>query len=336
MVRTDELTPFFFLAIFLAVLVAGDNARGDTFIGSIIVSSDMPGDTDYLSIYSLTGDQLHSVSLDPEQIIGPSAIAARPRGVALDANGNIQLFYGTFGPRLYTYNPITSTATSTPIENWGLVNNVYYGSIASYGNYVFLPDTVVSGAPGAGVIRVDINSLSAEHFPMGLNTSGGGVVNATVGLDDLLYVTFSYMAGISVYNPDTMAQINNITSSHISEKGFAVDADGTIFQGIYNKIRKIAPDGSLIEEHSFATENSNLDGFIDVDIRPDGLIVASNGYGQILVTDKNFSTASVFEPFLSHPDTFVSFFEYPTPEPGCFVMVITGVLSILSCRRIRR
>lgn len=299
------------------------------FDGAIIVSSNNPGDTDYLSIYSRTGQLLQHRVLDAVSIQGSGGSLERPRGVVLDANSKIQLFHGTTNTRLYSYDAESQSSIITKIFGWGLGGNVYYGSIDAYRNYIYLPDMAFFTGDNAGIVRVNADTLAAEFFPLHSQDIGWGVSSLTIGLNGLLYARFVSQSKFYVYDPITMQQVNVVDTIYSTSGGFAVGADGTIYAGSGSVIVEIPGDGSPTQFHFTPTTGNNISGFRNIDVHADGTIVAGNGEGEVYLTDINFSTSFLFKaqtPFKG--ENFVAFYALPVPEPSTLALGALAALSI--------
>ena len=88
------------------------------------------------------------------------------RDVIVSPNGDLQLFNGTFSPLLSTYHAATGTWTSRTATNWSTANNVTYGGVAAFGNFVFVTDMQTAGetGPNNGIIRFNLADDTWERF----------------------------------------------------------------------------------------------------------------------------------------------------------------------------
>jgi hypothetical protein len=318
-----------FAAAFVVCFGCLSTANGGPYDGAIIVSGNTYGtDEGSLFIYSRTGQLLASKGVHKQLVGNTGDLGARPRGVTLDANGKIQLFFGTFDPRLYTYDAVAGAGQSNSATEWGLSNNERYGSIDAYGKYVYMPDMPLDYTQHGGVMRFNIDTRQTEFFQLGPQyAAGGGIQNIAVGLDGLLYAGRD--GGFYVLDPITMQQIRVVSPTSSASTGIAVDADGKIYQGSGNFINVYAPDGQLLRSQAFNTNSSY--GFIDVDIDPDGSLIAGNQYGQVLLTDTNFSSSTIINTSTwGVTKNFVSFYVAPVPEPSSIAMITTAGLAALA------
>src|SRR5262249_37439511 len=121
-----------------------------------------------------------------------------PVAIAMDANGNIDVYNGAFHPSLITLSPVTGNIiANTTFPGWSTSGNA---GLAAYGNFVFASDeaTADSGEP-SGIVAFNINNFTGQRF-----ASGTSYVHVTIGPDGLLYALADGGA-INVFDPRTFA-----------------------------------------------------------------------------------------------------------------------------------
>ena len=134
------------------------------------------------------------------------------RDVVLDSNGNVQIYNGTFTPRLTEYDSVEEVLTNEPFANWNTARNVTFGGLATWGKYVYATDQEVTGDDGdvhEGIIRFDVETGSSRRY-----VDDGDFIDLAVGLDGYLYALgpggSSPGEYIRVYDPETMVLSHEI------------------------------------------------------------------------------------------------------------------------------
>lgn len=97
-------------------------------------------------------------------IENPTRVATeRPRDLVYDANGDVQIYNGTFDPRLTTYDPVAGTFEHARFPSWTTGNAVSYGGLAALDDVVFASDMRVraENATQRGVVRFSVDNLSS-------------------------------------------------------------------------------------------------------------------------------------------------------------------------------
>ncbi len=244
---------------------------------------------------------------------------ATERDLVFDSNGNVQLYNGTFNPVLTTLNGATGQVlANTGFPGWSTVNNITYGGLAAFGNFVFATDmaTAPPGGP-AGIIRFNVNNLS-DVVRFGI----GEPIDLNVGLDGLLYALASGginggATGVQVYDPVTMQLLRTFSLAD-EVRAIAVDANGFVFgaqrdslSGPLSRIVRYDSNGNRL---NFVL--SPIAGHTDIDITRDGqtLLVSSHG-GAVVLVNSNLDPAS-FVTFTTRPSNNTSFAAFVQPPVG--------------------
>ncbi|WP_166832001.1 Ig-like domain-containing protein, partial [Thalassoroseus pseudoceratinae] len=266
---------------FIAPIDIVDNDAAPFLAGNILVSADESSRAPRLTQYTTTGSRLQEFTV-------PSPGDTSPRDVIVDRNGNAQIYNGTFDPRLSTLDPATAVFSHQAFDGWSTVNNVSYGGIAAYGDFVFASDTS-TGNPGGsprGIVRFDSATGTANRFAEFSN-----FYDLTIGLDGYLY-GFGDNNAVYVLNPVSMEQVRQVVlpSASGGHRAVTANADGEIFTAAWDgKLYHFAPDGTPIMS---LTLGGNL---TDIDIRTDGAIVVGSWDGDVFLTDDSLQSFTSFD-----------------------------------------
>lgn len=238
------------------------------------------------------------------------------RDVAVDAEGIVHVYNGTFSPYMSSFDPDSGTWVHTTFLNWNTANNISYGGIDVAGNQVFATDGL---SDGNGVVAFDTQSGQAFRFGAGVDT-----IDLTIGLDGLLYVLSPGGSPegrtIDVYDPQTYSYIRSVDLTAIfgwtGHRSIAVDYNGDIFIADWDgQIHRVNAAGELIQT---ITPQCDWIGspiscsFTDIDISEIGQLALSSRFGEIIVTDVYFSSVSKFE--IGNGSGFVEFVRM-VPQP---------------------
>jgi hypothetical protein len=331
-----------FLAAF-AFVSAGAPAQAAPFTqGDVLVTSNQT-----LLEYTPGGMLVQSI---PVPVVEP--FTGSLRSVVIDANGNAQMYNGTFSPQLTTYNPNTNSFTNTPVAGLSTVNNVTFGGVAAFGNFVFLSSTATAQNPSGGLIRVDINNLSSQQkFANGID-----FIQVAAGRDGLIYGLegSGSPAGnvIGVYDPNTLAFIRNVTPP-VELRDIAVEANGDIFAISFfkdasgNNVYHLGPSGNVIQAIGLPTPFNNFAGST-IDLSANGDVLMAAPTGTVFQTNESLtgltsfnvagaSGVELFANFVQPPPGVVSPVAAAVPEPATGLALGAGLALLgLARRRGRR
>lgn len=269
-----------------------------------------------LKEYSLAGVLLRTVPITAD----PLGDASWARDVVMDDLGRIHVYDGTFNPSLNTLSPASGTWSPRKHPGWSTVNNVSFGGVTAYGNYVFATDMWTAGNsdPNArGLIRFDLSTNTATRFSPTLD-----YIDVNLGLDGLLYgVSDEY--SLQVFNPTTLTLIRSV---HLGAdvRAVAVDANGDIYGASWGfRVHKFTSTGTVVQ--SLDTQGNST---IDIDIDLSGRIVYGSRDGRVYVTNRQLATPTSFD---SSPNNFGEgfvAFAKPTPVPTSLTATPAGTTRV--------
>ncbi|MEM7050722.1 MAG: hypothetical protein AAF604_13735 [Acidobacteriota bacterium] len=211
----------------------------------------------------------------------PPALTESARDVAIGRNGRVHVYNGTFDPVLSTGEPATATWRHDTFADWDTVNNLTYGGIATFADFVYVTDMFDGDN---GIVRFDSSSgFSAERFEPGTD-----YIDLNLGLDGFLYALRSDQRTLDFFNPSTMGALGTITLSE-DVRAIAINAAGEIFAVPFGAtLFHFDRDGNEIKRQ-ITTER-----FVDLDLRADGTLIAGGEDAAVLVTGEAFGIFTVF------------------------------------------
>src|SRR5262245_132066 len=164
--------------------------------GNLLVTTAGDYPQQFFKEFTPDGSLVRTVNVPPP----PGSSGDTARDVVQDPSGKVFVYNGTFTPALATLNPVTNLWSQQTYGSWNTVNNVSYGGLALYQNYVFASDMTIAGDTAGqsnGVVRFDINTGNAVRFGNGLDT-----IDVNVGLDGKVYALSGQT--VSVYDPSSL------------------------------------------------------------------------------------------------------------------------------------
>ena len=119
---------------------------------------------------------------------GDDPSGSSPGGLAVTANGQIQIYDGVFDAYLASLDPVSGAITYHQAFNFGAVGQLGACSITALRNYAYLVDMVSADSDQVGLVRFDVNDDSSQLFFAGNGaTSGISFGRIDDGLDGYLY-----------------------------------------------------------------------------------------------------------------------------------------------------
>ena len=291
--------------------------------GNIITSNSPFGDLDLFE-FTPAGTFVQEFQVTP---------AGDGRDLVIDRDGRVQLYHGTFSPVLTQFDAATNTFDSRSFAGWSTVNNLTYGGIGAFGQYIFATDmaTANAGSP-QGVVRFDLDGGPTVRFATNLEP-----LDLYVGLDGLLYTLSrgsAFNGGgnrIDVFDPQSMAFVRtfNLQEEH---RGIAVDADGEIYtaqRDNVSRVNRFSPTGAFLD----SINDPGVGGLADIDINRDGgLLITSHG-GTMLVTTTALDSINTIPARFSNGTAFGAWVQAPVPEPAMVGLIMAAMPALLRLRR---
>lgn len=265
--------------------------------GNILVSGEIAG-TNWLFEYTPDGELVRSFEV-PDASFDSSA-TERIRDIVVGPDGLIRIFNGTFAPYVTTLAPFAGTFEHRRPADWSIVNATGYGKIAILGDYIFVHDMATAGSPDKGLVRFDATDFSATRFG-----ESHEFLYVTAGFDGLVYGRDA-TGLMHVFNPITLEKLRTfmVPFGH----GAAVAANGEVFTAATDRIFHYDGQGNLLK--TLSTGASNL---VDIDLHPDGRLVASGHFGEVFLTDTTLEGVTSSFSIAANP-AFVAFTDALTAE----------------------
>lgn len=243
--------------------------------------------------YTPTGTLVQAIP-----ILGDPAAAGieadSPRDVALSTAGRIHVYNGTFEPALSSLDIGGGSWRHDTFPDWNTVNNVSYGGIGTFSDFVYVTD-MLSG--GSGIVRFDTGSgYTGERFQ-----DGTSYIDLTVGLDGVLYGLRSGEVAVDRLDPVSMSLLGTVTLDE-SVRGIAVNAAGEIFGASWSggTAYRFSSDGTTLAS---LVLGGNL---IDIDLNGSGTVVIGSRFGDVHLTSEALANASTITLGGGNDEVFVS------------------------------
>jgi hypothetical protein len=272
----------------------------------VVTNTFFSGGSRYGTIFEYKLGDTHGVAR--LQVPGGPIDSGGARDITVDGKNRLAVYNGTFDPYLSTYDPADGSWTHHTFPGWSTVDNVTYGGIAAFGDYIYVTDMRTFGDGGAdeefGIIRFDINDYSAQRFPT------PEFIDLNIGLNGLLYAVHTTERAVTEYDPLTMQPLRSFGVFE-NVRGVAVNRAGHIFTAGLDGIIRRLEGGPNFEAVSIPGAR-----LWDIDVAENGSVVVSGGYQ--VVTDESLDNVTVF---FDPPGALFSSFNYgldlapPTPTP---------------------
>lgn len=271
-------------------------------VDSVVVTVTPPPDFTAGNLLVTADNKLFECTRDGREVklfLIPFGEPTRPateeaRDLVYFSDKDVAVYNGTFDPYLSVFNLASRTWTHYSCAGWSTVNNITYGGLATFQNYVFATDMNTVGAEDAGIVRFDrqdgYNCKRWQDVDPPWTTEYADV---NIGLDGMLYAVEGVHASnvdIHVIDPDSLILRRTVTVPSI--RAIAVNASGDMFGVEFDgTIYHFDSDGNVL--------NTDLIGSYvgeyrlgDIDISSDGAIVACSD--MVHVTDQSFSSVVTF------------------------------------------
>lgn len=208
------------------------------------------------------------------------------RDIVVDRDGSVASYNGSFNPFLTRYSSISGAFTHTTVAGWNTINNIRYGGIAAYRNFVFATDMhTFSGGEADGIVRFDTSSNTAIRF-----AAGADFIDLNIGLDGNLYALTSEQAPIRVYDPISMALLRQIPLpttiySNGGIRNVAADQTGRLFVcDTGDTVHRLSASGTLE-----ASQPTGFFSLTDIDIDETGRLIIGEGGGRVILGESTLT-----------------------------------------------
>ncbi|MEO9592229.1 PEP-CTERM sorting domain-containing protein [Rhodopirellula bahusiensis] len=328
---------FFLAAVPLLALLFGNSVSAAVLGAGNLIVTDSASNS--VREFTFGGSLVQSFTLTP-----PDGSSETLRGLKVDANGNLQVFNGTFSPVLSTIDVTTGTQTDRS-GNFSTVNALGYGKVAAVGDSLLVSDSFTVGSPDGGILR--FNGTTTDRFIANFTPT-----DMTIGQDGLLTVlgttgnaAASNPTQVRVYNPTTAELISEFRLPNAllgnTIRGLVADNSGNYYaHEIGDEIFQIDSSGNLLA--SLDVTDIIGESLIDIDIDPLGNIALGTSRGNVILTDTSFTNPISFEASTStdiNRGIYVGFTSRVTavPEPATAgLLVLASGLAMHRQRRRKR
>lgn len=236
------------------------------------------------------------------------------RDIAVIGTDTILVYNGTFEPYVSMLDLNTNSWSHFTDPNMWTVNNGSYGGIAADENFVYVTSMGPDYYNADGAVRFDLTTLSSFEL-----NAGVGAIDLNLGLDGLLYIL--YPGGspggrfINVYDPDTMALIDEISLAaifgHTAHRAIAINSASEIFIADWDgDIQKIDPLGNVVDETNVCNVSSTCNLY-DIDINSSGDIIVTSRFADIILLDSDLEVVSTFGESGYYWGSFATFIDAP-------------------------
>ncbi|WP_461507104.1 PEP-CTERM sorting domain-containing protein [Rhodopirellula baltica] len=279
---------FFLAAVPLLALLFGNSTSAAVLGAGNLIVTDSASNS--VREFTLGGSLVQSFTVIPP---GENEL---PKGLKVDADGNVQIFNGTFSPELATIDAATGVQTN---RSGGFTTNnaLGYGKVAVAGSSVLVPDQPTANGPGQGILR--FNGQTVERV-----VSDFAPTSISIGQDGLLTVLGSSAGAaasnpreVRIYNPMTFELVSEFemprANAGISFRGLVADNMGNFYAHEYgDEIFRLDSSGNILAR--FVVTSSPAESLIDIDIDPSGTIALGTMKGSVILTDTSFSSPTTF------------------------------------------
>jgi hypothetical protein len=220
------------------------------------------------------------------------------RDLIVGSDGLVHVFNGTTDPRISTYDGSWSHLANA---SWTISNVGSRGGIARYQDTVVATNEWINVADG--LIAFDLASGTSQFFG-----SIDEYQDVTLGLDGYFHALTTSQSFFDRYDPATLNLLDwinvpgDVGGRTPDYRAGVANALGWGFFVDYNGFVDLVDTSDSV----VATLDVGTSGLIDIDLDTDGTLILGTEFGQVVVTDENFSTLSSFDTGTGLP-TFVGF-----------------------------
>ncbi|QRO02148.1 hypothetical protein JRI60_25615 [Archangium violaceum] len=301
------------MSLLLSLAGVGQAAAEPLQEGNVLISTGN-------SVYEYTREGAWVRTLPVPYPTGTRPATEYVRDMVVDADGNLQVYNGTFDPYLSRYDVAVGGWDHSTYAGWSTANNVSYGGIARHGDSVFVTDmmTYGTGDEPKGLVRFNLLSGGAQRFADTVD-----FIDVTVGLDGLVYGLAYDEYRIYVYDPNTLAQVRTLSLPFgLSIRGIAVSKTGEIYGASWNdSIYRFSSTGAQL-----GVVPTGAYDLTDIDLSEDGTLVAGSRFGKIIFTDLTLSGVRSFS--VGGSEAFVTFVPPGGPSLGTDNLLVSSANSL--------
>jgi len=208
--------------------------------GNILVSSAPFDEPAMLLEYTPTGELVQSVTVPHPT----NSSIDKARDIVVDRSGKVQIYNGSYNPRLTTYDPISGGFSHTNFPTWDTSSHVTYGGIAALNEFVFTTDQQVRGEPDSsrGLVRFNVENLNS-----------GWTLQAAPDIGDSIVNTSTFIPHLTVHGTgDGSVDYYSFTVSQVPARGiFDIDRGDTGSAGSFRSgLRLFNSDGVLLAQNN--------------------------------------------------------------------------------------
>lgn len=247
----------------------------------------------------LNGEGLQIAS----ELIPESVSNALARDLVHHPKYGVHFYNGVFQPELSSWHE--NEWFSQTLAGWSTINNVSYGGLAQYQQWLFATDMqTAQGGEANGLVRFD---ASFTKMPVRFHT-GSNYMDITLGLDQKLYALKNGSGNVDVFDPESLQLLTSLDIGNRSDyRAVTANDAGEIWYVTW---------GGLVGHYS-ATGDSTLNlatNLMDIDIHPQFGVLVSGRFGDIWHLDRSLEIKTHVNTGFNN--TFVSFAETrPLAEP---------------------
>lgn len=242
-----------------------------------------------------------------DELIPESATLASARDLVHHPKYGVHFYNGVFQPELTQWHE--GGWFSQTLAGWSTVNNVSYGGLAQYNQWLFATDMqTAQGGEANGLVRFD---ASLNELPVRFH-SGNNYIDITLGLDNKLYALQSGSGNVDIFDPETLQLISSLDIGNRSDyRAVTANILGEIWFVTW---------GGVIGHYGAEGENTlNVaTNLMDIDLHPQFGVLASGRFGDIWHLDNKLGIKTHFNTGQNH--TFITFAEtkpqLPTEPPA--------------------
>jgi hypothetical protein len=241
------------------------------------------------------------------------------RGLSVDSSGNVDVFDGTLTPSVATLSSSTQKWSFQTTPGWGTSNNVTYGDVVAYKNYIFASNMQQLNGQSNGIVRFD-----SSGGPPVLFAPGSSFIQIALGQDGLLYGLENTGHGpamsqtVQVFNPDTRAPVRTFSLNSAAPtdiRSIAVDSSGNILAASWGG--QVAeydsngnPTGTSVLLKSPYGFSENL---LSIALDTDGQVAVGGRGGEIYLTNESLTNVQTIQT--NQWNVFVTFDHYIGTAP---------------------